>query len=132
MKSKASLVLMEQLIMLLVFALAATACLGIFSAARNIGLSAKRQDDAVLLAQNGAEILKSTAGNLEQTAALLGGTLRDEQLYIPSEDDLCLQIRKTQSPIPGLGQADLRVIHGDSDVLFSLTVCWQEVSDHET
>lgn len=132
MKSKASLVLMEQLVMLLVFALAAAACLGIFSAARDIGLSAKRQDEAVLLAQNGAEILKSTAGNLEQTAAQLGGTLHDDQLYVPWEDGLCLQIQKTASPIPGLGQADLWVIHGDSDILFSLTVCWQEVTCHET
>jgi hypothetical protein len=131
-KSKASLILMEQLIMLLVFALAAAACLGIFSAARDIGLSAKRQDEAVLLAQNGAEILKHTAGDLQKTAAMLGGTIRENRLCAPREDGLSLQIQKTDSQIPGLGQANLWVIHGDSDVLFSLTVCWQEVADHET
>lgn len=130
MKSKASLVLMEQLIMLLVFALAAAACLAIFTAAHSISLSARRQDEAVILAQNSAEILKYHAGDLQKTAAALEGSLQDDTAYIPGNDGLYLQIQKTASLIPGLGQAELLVMHAqsDSDILFSLTVCWQEVN----
>lgn len=133
MKSKAPLVLLEQLIMLLVFALAATACLGILTAAHNIRLSAQRQDDAVFLAQNSAEIVKCHAGNLQKASDAMGGILKEDTLYIFGNDGLYLQIQKTESPVSGLGQAELRALHEDasSDVLFSLTVCWQEVSSHE-
>ena len=59
MKSKATLVLMEQLVMLLVFALAAALCLNVFARADEISKQTARRDEAVLIAQNAAEILKS-------------------------------------------------------------------------
>ena len=59
MKSKATLFLMEQLVMLLVFALAAALCLGIFVRADRISAETKERDEAVILACNAAEMLKS-------------------------------------------------------------------------
>lgn len=130
MKNKATLVLMEQLIMLLIFALAAAACLGIFSAARNISLSAARQDQAVLLAQNGAEAVKHCRGDLSEAAAFLNGTREDDTVSVPCDGGYWLFIRKTDPGIPGLGTAVITVTAGNApeDVLFSLETAWQEAA----
>ena len=55
MKSKAPLSLMEQLIMLLVFALAAALCLQVFVLSAQISRRCKATDHAVTAAQNAAE-----------------------------------------------------------------------------
>ena len=67
MRSKAPLVLMEQLVMVLVFALAAAVCLRLFVGAENIAQETARRDEAVIVAQNAAELLK--AGYSEEEAA---------------------------------------------------------------
>ena len=56
---RSTLLLMELLVMILVFSLAAAACLGIFVRAYQLTEETKRLDQAVLLAQNGAELLKA-------------------------------------------------------------------------
>lgn len=129
MRNKASLVLMEQLIMLLVFALAASACLGIFSAARNISLSAERQDTAVLLAQTGAETLKRCGGDFSAAAEELNGTAAGKTALIPGDGGYLLHLRETDSGISGLGTAALWVTHESdpSEILFVLETAWQEV-----
>ena len=62
MKQKTSLLLMEQLVMILVFALAAALCLQIFAKADAISQETARRDRAVVLARNAAELLKATGG----------------------------------------------------------------------
>ena len=57
MRSKASLFLMEQLIMVLVFALAAALCLQVFVRAEEISLESARRDEAVIVARNAAELV---------------------------------------------------------------------------
>lgn len=59
MKSKSTLVLMEQLVMVLVFALAAALCIQAFSAADKISQKNAALDRAVLEAQNAAEAMKA-------------------------------------------------------------------------
>lgn len=59
MKNKASLLLMEQLVMILVFALCAALCLQCFVAADEISRETALRDRAVLLAQNTAECMKA-------------------------------------------------------------------------
>lgn len=125
MKNKTSLVFLEQLIMVLVFALAAAACLRCFVYADQLSREIAHQDQAVILAQNGAEILKSCSGDLSEAAAHLNGTRKGETLTAAYQD-LTLEIKKSGSGIPGLGQADVRVTL-EGETLFSLEVCWQEV-----
>lgn len=126
MKSRASLTLMEQLIMVLIFALAAALCLKCFAAAAQTGWETTARDRAVVLAQNGAEVIKATRGDLEETAKLLGGDPEGDALR--AEFDGCkLEIQKQDSGIPGLGRALVQVIR-EEKVLFSLTAAWQEVS----
>lgn len=113
MKSKASLFLMEQLVMLLVFSLAAAVCLGIFVRADKISVQTALQDEAVILAQNTAEALKHT-GNADTAKELV-----DESVFT-------LEIREEDSGIPGLTQAQIVVCYEGREI-FSLRTGWQEV-----
>lgn len=112
MKSKATLFLMEQLVMLLVFALAAALCLNVFARANEISLQTARRDEAVTIAQNAAEMLKYS-GDPELAQAV-------------AEGGFTLEIREEASGIPGLRQAEIIVIYEDREI-FSLRTGWQEV-----
>jgi hypothetical protein len=59
MRNKAPLILMEQLIMVLVFALAAAVCVRAFVLAENISKESAARDRAMLEAQTAAEYAKS-------------------------------------------------------------------------
>lgn len=124
MRNRAALTLLELLVMVLVFALAAAVCLQCFAEAALIRRETACLDRAVILAQNGAEILKAGSGDLEKAAALLDGAVSGNSLTAEQEG-LTLTIQKQDSPIPGLGCALAEVTAG-GEYLFSLTVAWQE------
>lgn len=113
MKSRGSLVLMELLVMILVFALASALCLQIFAGAKALSVRTARMDEAVLLAQNAAELLKAARGAPEALQALSSGAYCLEAQHLPDE-------------IPGLGQAEIRV-YFEEDCLICLSTGWQEV-----
>lgn len=125
MKSKASLLLMEQLIMILVFALAAVLCLQVFVSADQISRDTARQDRAVLLAQNGAEAVKASSGDLEKASSILGAACSGDVLSL-NRDELRVEIHLLPASVPGLGQAEVAVLAGEEQV-FSLVTAWQEV-----
>lgn len=117
MKNRTSLVLMEQLIMILVFSLAAAACLGIFVKADEISRNTASRDEAVLIAQNAAEILKATSGDADRTAEIVGPAAE--------EKGFSLVIEKAASGSPLLGSAEIHIIQ-DNKALFTLHTGWQE------
>ena len=114
MKHKTSLLLMEQLVMVLVFALAAALCLSVFVKADRISQETVRRDEAVLLAQNAAQALKATSGDVEQAIATA------------SESDYRMEIEQIDSHRL-LGQAEIRVWQED-ELVFALRTGWQEVA----
>lgn len=126
MKNKASLTLMEQLIMVLVFALAAAICLRAFVSADRISQETAARDKAVYLAQNGAETIKACGGDFAEAAEHLGGEETENGLTVRYNDGFSLEVQEIFTQIPGLGQAEVRVIW-DNQALFSLTAAWQEV-----
>lgn len=126
MKSKASLTLMEQLVMVLVFALAAAVCLRAFVYADKLSRETQDRDRAVYIAQNGAETVKACRGGFAEAAALLGGAETEEGLTVCYETGFRLEAERLPTETAGLGRAEIRVTKGD-EVLFSLTVAWQEV-----
>ena len=69
MKSRAPLALMEQTVMVLVFALAAALCLRAFVLADGISRRVEATDRAVLWAESAADTLKARNGDLAQAAA---------------------------------------------------------------
>ena len=150
MKSRISLVLMEQLVMVLVFALAAALCVRVFVRADQISRETEQRDLAVSLVQNVAEAVKHCNGDLEHVAGLLKGSRSED--HIGSEHvgmpDCCvvlfdadgnvitqetladhgyrLEILLLDSGMEGLGRAQITASGGDQEVLYSLTVAWQE------
>lgn len=110
MKNKTSLLLMEQLVMILVFALCAALCLQCFVAADGISRETGLRDEALILAQNTAESLKAGAP-------------------IPAAPDgLNLTVTDLPQEIPGLNTAEISVYSADTgDLLICFTTGWQEV-----
>ena len=107
MRNRASLVLLEQLIMVLVFALAAAVCLGFFAQAHITAGSVEKQDTAVMIAQNRAEQLK------------LG--LEAETL----PEGYSVELIPIRSGITGFARGEIRVYYGE-ECLFALETGWQE------
>ena len=95
MKSKSPLIMLEQLLMLLVFALAAALCLQAFVLADSQSKTTSRRDSAILEVQRTAETIKYCGGDMEKASGILGadsaeGTLslgaKDCSIYARSED----------------------------------------------
>ena len=135
MKSRAPLALMEQAVMVLVFALAAALCLRAFVLADGISRQVEATDRAVLWAESAADTLKARNGDLAQAAAELGGNLDGQRWIIPldetwqetaGESAYTLTAQPIQSGQPLLGRAQIDIAEKNGESLFSLEVCWQE------
>lgn len=138
MRNKAFLPMIEQLVMIALFALAAALCLQGFAAADRISDGAYSLDRASHEAQNAAEVIKSTEGDLELAAERLSGECSDGALLLTyssdwkpcdSSDNVCFTLRacKQESSVEGLGKA-LITVSSDDETVFELTVSWQEVA----
>ena len=127
MKNKSPLMLMEQILMVLVFALAAAFCLRAFILSETLSVRNQLESDAALLAQNAAETLKGCGGDFEEAAALLGGHW-DGESWTMSEDGFTLTVKREESAVAGLGKAQVDVASAEGEHLFALPVAWQEVS----
>ena len=148
MRSKAPLMLMEQMVMLLVFALAAALCLRAFVKADEISKQSEVRDHAVMLCQNVAETIKDSAETnnqlvLSAVASRLDADARDADtgftlLYnaawtraeTSAETAYSLDVVRLNSEVPGLGTARVTVTDSENgaEPLFSVDVSWQEVS----
>ncbi|MBQ7936893.1 MAG: hypothetical protein IJ283_00115 [Oscillospiraceae bacterium] len=139
MKSKAPLTLMEQIIMLLVFALSAAICLQVFAHAGEISDEIEKRGNAVTAVQNIAESLKINGGDLEKHAAFYGGTCEEDswKMFFDSEWKPCeeenseyyVEILKTENENPLLGTAEISARSNDGEVVFTLNTAWQEVEE---
>lgn len=81
MRSRAPLALMEQTVMVLIFALAAALCLRAFALADGISRQVEATDRAVLWAESAADTLKAREGDLSRAAAELGGRVGTGQRW---------------------------------------------------
>ena len=127
---------MEQMCMILIFALAAAICLQGFAKAHQISHTQQQKDQAVMAVQNAAEALKHTQGDLAETAEILRGSCKETAAAVFYNENwqpvaqensvFTLHIDLLTSDSPLLGSASVRVLTGET-VLFELTVSWQEV-----
>ena len=137
MKSKAPLSLMEQLIMLLVFALAAALCLQVFVLSGRVSRSCETKSNAVAAVQSAAEITKACKGDTEQLEQFLGGSdiagtwqlgyNKNWEQTAPSQAYYLVNIKPVPTENPVLGSAEVSA-HSPDGTLFSVTVSWQEVA----
>ena len=139
MKNKAPLALMEQLIMILVFALASALCLRLFVYSDRVSVSGAARDQAAAVVQNAAEALKLSGGSMESLAGMLGGEA-DADGWRMSYDSswqetdekrpaFIAEAKITEDDIPLMGGAEVSARTADGKPLFQVTVCWQEESD---
>ena len=136
MKNKAFLSIIEQLVMLLVFTLAAAICLQGFFTANKISQTRDVLDKAVFSAQTAAEILKSTKGNFSYAASALSGSYEENTLTVYYDaqgkavhgEDFCYKLTAKKLPAKELCQSAIISLTSDSDTIFELEVTWQRRS----
>ena len=148
MRSKTPLALMEQLVMILVFALAAAMCMRIFVGADRLSKKNEAVSNAALAAQNVAEEMKSRGCEFarlyhgyediwayEDETWILAfdkewAPVTREESETEVQQKYWLQVCEEPEEIPGLVRTQITVTDG-KDVLFTIPAAWQEVSGHE-
>jgi len=73
-RSKSTLFLIEQLIVIAVFAISAAVCINILTAAFFITENTVAENNALLKAESAAEVFKATGGDVGAVRTILGGT----------------------------------------------------------
>ena len=138
MRSKAPLALMEQLVMVVVFALAAALCVRIFALSDRFSRECEIRDRAVSAVQNAAEALKACRGDYAEASGILGGTW-DGNAWSIAYDDGWTVLRAGEEgsyrllAVPAdsghelRGTADVTACNRQGKELYSLSVAWQEV-----
>ena len=133
MKSKTPLSLMEQLVMILVFTLAAAICLQGFSLADRLSLRQEARAQGTIFAQNMAELLKSCSGDYEEAARIFSEQNPDCTLYFSKDhteitSEKALLITPLDSENLFFSSAHIQFFFKE-EVLFEITAGWQEVID---
>lgn len=137
MRSKTPLVLMEQMIMLLVFALAAALCLQAFVKSDQLSQRSEDRDRALQAAQNAAEVVQHCQGDMARAAALLlAQSYGRDSLQIDYNGDwriaqdtmrYTLGVSRQSGGVPGLGSAQIWVRDEvREEELLRLDIAWQE------
>lgn len=142
MRGRSPLVLMEQVIMLAVFALAAALCLRVFVLSDQLSRQGEIRDQALLQAQSAAEVYRHCQGQGDQAVELAGGSwdgaswtlLWDESWQLVDQADQA-EYRLTVTPEDSgnelLGRAQVTVTQaGETEPVCTLPLAWQEVTDH--
>ena len=128
--SKSTLFLMEQIIVITVFALCAAICIRILVESYLMTTNAVDTKNALLAAESAAESHKAFSGDIERIAAVLGGSAEDGRLYVyfdsswqPGSDidaSFVLRLTRTESAVIVSDIAVSRIACGSE--LISLTV----------
>lgn len=136
MKSRATLSMMELLLMICVFAVAAAVCMRIFAYADSLSREKKTRDFAVTQVENAAQAVKHSGGDFARAAALLelsgsGEGFEEafsEALEPAPEGTYRLTARSAEAEDPLLGAAEI-TFAGPEGEIFGVTVYWQEAAD---
>ena len=140
-KSKAPLGMLEQMVMLLVFALAAALCLQAFVKSDAASRESEARDRAANLCQSMAEVMRTGVYPAYAADLVLGEYQCDtNMILIPLNEDMTpymdsgfpyegaayqLEILAPAHRALGLEGAEIIVSTFDGEVLFSLEVLWQ-------
>ncbi len=96
-RSKAPLALMEQVIMILVFALASAVCLQAFVYSDRLSRGDEQRQNAMAKAQHVTEYCKANHGDLEKAGGILGAEVTEEGLEIRyPEEKMILSLQLTE------------------------------------
>jgi len=128
---------MEQLVMVLVFALASAICIRAFVLSDQLSRRSEIRDRAVVAAETAAEEWKAAGGDAAQAAKTAGGAADGAVWTVCYDKDweqasgcgadapYTVTVQSRQGGPAGLRQADVSVADGSGTVLFSLTAACQ-------
>lgn len=150
MKRKAPLSMMELMVMIAVFALAAALCLQAFVKSDQMSRRVEARDTAAILCQSVAELVQYEKGDLPLALERVTGVEAAQRSgfgYFVSYDSdwkiiegagaaaYTLRVMETDSGAQGLGKALVEAFlwsKGEMESLFSIQVSWQkEVTAHD-
>ena len=127
MRNSTFLPLIEQIMMIGIFAIASAICIGCFSLAKSISNETEYKDNAIILAQNTAETIKNHGGIHENKVIGYTDTLTETNM---DTAEYFVKITPIENAIQLLGSAEIRIIHHNRTI-YALTVCWQEEIAYE-
>jgi len=137
-RSRSTLFLIEQLIVVFVFAVCAAACVRILVYSYLTSKDSKDVINAIMVAESGADSYKATAGDIGKTAEILGGvadkadSASEAIVYYDKQWQICgkdsayyifrLTSRDPETPAASLLSCELLVEKLTGENLVSLTV----------
>ena len=135
-KSKAPLVMLEQMVMLLVFALAAALCLQAFVESDAASRESEARDRAANLCQSMAEVLRTNGGDAGDAMDRVFGEYPADSFSLPLKEDMTptgpaeeavyyLDVVPRDEGTPVLACAIFQIVTPERDEFFSLEVMWQ-------
>jgi len=138
-RSRSTLFLIEQLIVIAVFALCAAACIGILASAYFSANDSRDVSKAILIAENAAESFKATGGDLDNVVRILGDALcgwadglpyaiihYDKHWLVSSAEDahykLVMEIRAPEPGFEQLVSGDISVEKTTGEIIIAFPV----------
>lgn len=125
-RSKAPLALMEQIIMILVFALTAAVCLQAFVYSNTLSKKGENENLAAAHAQEVIEYCKMLSGDLDQVCSSLSGERTEAGLKVYYQDDKMTVNLSVTDTSQWLEKARVSVELEDGQEIFSLDTAWQK------
>lgn len=92
---KSALFMMEQLIVILIFAVCAAVCVEIFAASFIMSGESRDINNALIISECGAESYKAASGSFEKIALVLGGHISESgvSVYYDENRQVCVESR---------------------------------------
>ena len=128
--SKSTLFLMEQIIVIAVFALCAAVCVNIFVESYLMTVGSRQKNDAIIIAENYAECYKAVSGDLNAAASIIGASLSNgalktyynDEWNVCAEDDAAFLVTLRQYRDGALHKGDISVNKTDGEVIVNFSV----------
>ena len=126
MKSRSTLLLMEQVIMVMFFSIAAILCIQIFVYAHRTSIRNTQRTEASAVIQSIAEEIKCSGGDLDEIGKVHKGNWNGSTLEIAEEGlEYLVCVTPIENDNPYLGAAEIKAVIGE-DTLSAIQVGWQE------
>ncbi len=125
-KSKAPLALMEQIIMIFVFALAAAVCLQAFVYSNNLSVQGEKENNAASHAQEVMECCKTYFGDFDKVLEELEGERTPDGLRIFYEEDDMTVVLLLKEKTDYLEKASVCVQDKEGQKIFAMEGAWQK------
>lgn len=124
-RSKAPLALMEQIIMILVFALTAAVCMQAFVYSNRLSEKGERGNRAASYVQEVVETCKTFSGDLLQARQKLSGEQTDKGFRVCHEEDRITVTLEVTEQSAWLTKARVTARDEKQEELFAVDAAWQ-------